>query len=94
MYYELTINATEPETEIWLVDENGHPVQKGTGSLSTHVLGGKYFIEFGLGSGRCCLINLNKETIITQALLEASGTYPRPTIRFPGDEGYIEYDFP
>ena len=93
MYYELTINAAEPETEIWLIDENGHPVQKGIGTLSTHVLGGTYFIAFGLKARRCCSISLDTSVLTSQAELEASGTCPRPTVRFPGDEGYVEYHF-
>ena len=70
MYYELTINAAEPETEIWLIDENGHPVQKGIGTLSTHVLGGTYFIAFGLKARRCCSISLDTSVLTSQAELE------------------------
>ena len=94
MYYELTINATNAETDIWLVDENGHLVQKAIGSLSLHVLGGSYFVVFGLHSTACCSINLSKSVVLSQAELEILGTRPKPAIKFPGDEGYIEYDVP
>jgi hypothetical protein len=94
MYYELIVNATDAESDIWLVDENGHPVQKATGTLNTRVLSGKYFIEFWLESKRCYSIELEKNIVVSQLQLESLGTCSRPTVRFPGDKSYVENDIP
>ena len=94
MYYELTIEATRTETDIWLVDENGHHVQNGTGTLNSSVLGGRYFVVFGLDSDRCCPIDLDGCFEFSQVELEGLGMCSKPTIRFPGDIGYVEYDTP
>jgi hypothetical protein len=50
IYRNLVIEASSPETEIWLGDDEGHLVQKETGALDTHVLEGHYTVEFGLGT--------------------------------------------
>jgi len=92
MYHELTIDATSSETQILLIDPNGHPAEQGTGSISTSVPAGSYYVAFGLRSGRCCAIQVDKDLRISQAELEASGTCSRPPVRFPGDDDYVEYD--
>ena len=50
VYYEVTIVAASPTTEIWLGDDDGHFVQKEIGTLRTSLLPGYYTVEFGLGS--------------------------------------------
>lgn len=50
IYRTLVIEASSPDTDIWLGDDEGHLVQKDTGTLNTHVLDGHYTVEFGLGT--------------------------------------------
>lgn len=76
------------------MDENGHPVEKGIGCLKTSVLKGSYFVVFGLNSIRCCPLELDENVELSQADLESTGMIPKPTVRFPGDEGYVEYAIP
>ena len=40
VYFDLTIVAASPATDIWLGDDNGHLVQKETGTLETSLLAG------------------------------------------------------
>jgi hypothetical protein len=75
-YYRLTITATDPNTDIWLVDNLGHLVQKGTGMLDTSLLPGDYAVEFGLGTSMYP-IHLENDTCVTQAALGAGPTCPR-----------------
>ena len=45
VYYELTIVAASPTTEIWLGDDDGHFVQKEIGTLRTSLLPGYYTVD-------------------------------------------------
>ncbi|MDA0821844.1 MAG: hypothetical protein O3C28_05400 [Proteobacteria bacterium] len=94
MYTKLVVESSDADTDIWLVDENGHPVQQAIGSLESHVLCGKYYVTFGLRSKQCCPINLSEEIAYTQAELERLGMCAVPKVLFPEDEGYVEYDIP
>jgi hypothetical protein len=49
-YYRLVIVANEPAVEIWLGDDEGYHVEKGSGTLETCLLPGNYTVEFGLGN--------------------------------------------
>lgn len=94
MYTKLVVESSDANTDIWLVDENGHPVQKAIGTLETHVLRGKYYITFGLRSKQCCSINLVENVAYTQSELEKIGTCAIPKVLFSEDENYVEYDIP
>jgi len=76
-YYDLVIIAGSPTTEIWLGDEDGHFVQKETGTLHTSLLAGCYKVEFGLGSPPYP-IHLEKAHRYTQEELAAGPTCSRP----------------
>lgn len=64
------VNATEPKTDIWLVDDHWHPVQKASGTLKTSVLAGRYFIEIG-AAGPAYAVELTSDKRLTQQELEA-----------------------
>jgi hypothetical protein len=81
-YYDLTIVAASPTTDIWLGDDDGHLVQKETGTLATSLLPGDYTVEFGLGS-TAYPIRLTKSSRYTQQELAAGPTCPRPVPRLP-----------
>ena len=49
-YKRLLIIARDPATEIWVGDDEGHFVQKEVGRMDTHLLFGRYTVEFGLGA--------------------------------------------
>jgi hypothetical protein len=80
VYYDLVIVATSKTTDIWLVDDGGHLVQKEIGTLRTSLLPGFYTVEFGLGNPTYP-IHLTKARRDTQAGLTAGGPCPRPKIR-------------
>ena len=69
-YYELEIEAESPATEIWLGDDEGHFVQKETGSLTTSLLPGLYVVEFGLGAPQY-EVNLAVDSRYTETELKA-----------------------
>lgn len=76
VYHGLVIMATCPETEMWLGDDRGHFVQKGTGTLRTSLLPGNYTVEFGLGTTPYPIC-LAAESRYTQAELAAGPTCAR-----------------
>lgn len=82
LYYELVIIAASPATEIWLGDDDGHFVQKETGTLRTSLLPGHYTVEFGLGFPPYP-IYLVKASRYTQAELAAGPTCSRPIPKLP-----------
>jgi len=82
VYWDLMIVAASPSTEIWLGDNDGHLVQKETGSLKTSLLPGDYTVEFGLGT-TTYPIHLAKSSRYTQEELAAGPTCSRPIPRFP-----------
>jgi len=43
----LTVQTSSPESEITLVDEQGHFILKGTGEIHTSLLPGKIYIQIG-----------------------------------------------
>jgi hypothetical protein len=71
--HRLTVQASEPATEIWLIDINGHLVQTETGSLDTHLLCGDYAVEFGLGTTQYP-IYLQTDSTFTEAELKQGPT--------------------
>jgi hypothetical protein len=77
VYYNLTIVAASPATEIWLGDDGGHLVQKEIGTLETSLLPGDYTVEFGLGTSPNP-IHLAKSSRYTQAELAAGPSCSRP----------------
>jgi len=77
VYYELVVEAIRKTTEIWLGDDDGHFVQKGTGVLETSLSPGNYTVEFGLGSP-CYPIDLTGPRRYAQSELEAGPNCPRP----------------
>ena len=81
IYYELTIVASSPSTDIWLGDDDGHLVQKETGTLETGVLPGDYTVEFGLGT-TTYPIRLVKPSRYTQQELAAGPSCARPIPKF------------
>jgi len=77
VYYDLVIVAASPTTDIWLGDDDGHLVQKETGTLETSLLPGDYTVEFGLGTTPYP-IHLATSSRYTQAELAAGQTCSRP----------------
>lgn len=80
VYFDLTIIAASPSTEIWLGDGDGHLVQKETGTLDTSLLPGDYTVEFGLGT-TTYPIHLAKSSRYTQEELVVGPTCSRPIPR-------------
>jgi hypothetical protein len=74
------IVATSKTTDIWLVDDGGHLVQKEIGTLRTSHLPGLYTVEFGLGNPTYP-ISLTKARRYTQADLASGPTCPRPKVK-------------
>ena len=81
MYYDLTVIASSPATDIWLGDDEGHLVQKEVGTLKTSLLPGNYTVEFGLGTSTYP-IHLMKSSRYTQRQLAAGPTCSRPVPKF------------
>ena len=81
VYYGLTIVASSQATDIWVGDNDGHLVQKETGTLKTSLLPGNYTVEFGLGTATYP-IRLAKSSRYTQQELAAGPTCSRPIPRF------------
>ena len=81
VYFDLMIIAALPSTEIWLGDDDGHLVQKETGTLDTSLLPGDYTVEFGLGT-TTYPIHLEKSSRFTQEELAAGPTCSRPIPKF------------
>lgn len=77
VYHQLVISASNPETEIWLGDDDGHFVQKAVGELRTSLMPGDYTVEFGLGT-QTYPVSLSGPARYTQAHLVAGPTCPRP----------------
>ncbi|MEO8585033.1 MAG: hypothetical protein ABI584_02630 [Acidobacteriota bacterium] len=85
-YFKLVIVASAPDTEIWLIDDGGHPVQKASGELNTDLLLGDYVVEFGLGT-QTYPVPLHRSRRLTQARLEAGPTCPKPIIKLDAGPG-------
>ena len=78
VYFELIVDASDDDTDIWLGDDSGHFVQKGVGLLCTNLLPGNYTVEFGLGTN-CYPVKLVQDMKLTQTKLMVGPTCPRPT---------------
>jgi hypothetical protein len=87
-YYRLDVTGSHPKTDIWLVDDQWHLVQKATGVLRTSVLTGRYFIEFGPArrDGVAHPIELTGDLRRTQQELEADKNCPRQPPQFIEEE--------
>ncbi len=81
-YYDLVIVAASPDTEIWLGDDEGHFVQKETGTLASSLLPGMYIVEFGLGTPQYA-IDLAADSHYTERKLTAGASLPRRIPQFP-----------
>ena len=81
-YYGLVIVAESPDTEIWLGDDEGHFVQKETGTLSSSLLPGMYIVAFGLGTPQYD-IDLSANSHYTERKLTAGESTPRRIPQFP-----------
>jgi hypothetical protein len=77
VYHQLIIRADNPNTEIWLGDDQGYFVQKENGMLDTSLLRGNYTVEFGLGTATYP-IALSADTMFRQAELAKGPTIARP----------------
>lgn len=82
IYHRLVIEATEPETEIWLAGDEGFLVQKEIGTLDSHLLPGTYTVEFGLGAPPY-EIRLAGGARLTEKELTAGPTCPRRVPELP-----------
>ena len=80
--YDLVIVAESPDTEIWLGDDEGHFVQKETGTLSSSLLPGRYIVEFGLGAPQYA-IDLSAASHYTERQVTARESIPRRMPKFP-----------
>ena len=77
VYRKLVIVASFPTTDIWLGDDEGHFLQKETGTLETSVMEGQYTVEFGLGT-LTYPIHLSEDARYTEAQLREGPTCHRP----------------
>jgi hypothetical protein len=77
--YHRLIVAADPQTVIWLVDDDWHPVQKAVGTLDTNVLHGRYYIELGPTgpAGVAYPIELFSDLHLTQKALESEPAFER-----------------
>ena len=83
VYRRLVIVATSHKTDIWLADDQGHLVQKETGTLDTSVETGRYTVEFGLGN-ITYPIHLTRNTSYTEVRLKCGASCPRPALVLGG----------
>ena len=81
-YYNLVIVAESLDTAIWLGDNEGHFVQKATGTLSTGLLPGTYVVEFGLGTPQY-EVDLASHSHYTEAEWRASPPSARRVSKLP-----------
>ena len=81
-YFEVVIVATSPATDIWLGDDEGHLVDKGTGTLKTSILPGHYTVEFGLGT-TTFPIHVTQNVRRVQEEITAGPSCPRPIPDIP-----------
>jgi len=82
-YFDLTIAATSPTTDIWLSDTDGHLVQQEDGELCTSLLPGEYVVEFELGA-TTYPVSLYEPTELTEAEITSGPSCPRPRVRLYG----------
>lgn len=83
VYRHLIVIASSPKTDIWLADDQGHLVQKETGTLDTVVETGHYTVEFGLGN-ITYPIRLNRNRRYTETRLKCGPSCPRPALIIGG----------
>jgi aminopeptidase C len=79
-YRNLVIEATSPDTNIWLGDDEGYLVQKEVGILDTDLLEGHYTVEFGLGT-TTYPIHLTDDVRYTEEQVNKGPGCPRPVPR-------------
>jgi hypothetical protein len=79
-YLGLVIEAEKPGGPIWLGDEDGHFVQKAVGVLDTHLLPGRYVVEFALG-GAAYTVTLNSPLHLSEQEIRLGQPCPRPKVR-------------
>lgn len=84
-YFDLTIEASSQDTDIWLAGDDGHLVQKETGVLRTSVLPGQYVVDFKLG-GQTYPISLDQNLRFTESQIRAGPTCPRPEVVLLDDD--------
>jgi len=63
IYHHLRAIAKSPKTDIWVSDEGGNLVQKEIGKMTTFLIPGTYFVEFGLGNPKTRIDLSQKVTI-------------------------------
>lgn len=78
-YFQLTIQADTPTTDIWLGDDSGFLVKKANGFLVIGLIPGNYMVEFVLG-GISYPITLKADAHLSQASLELGPTCLRPAV--------------
>ena len=83
-YLSLVIEADTREGQIWLGDDEGHFVQKAVGVLDTHLLPGRYVVEFALGGATYPVI-LNSPLHLSENEIRSGQSCPRPKVRFADD---------
>jgi len=79
-YFDLTILAASPQTEIWLSDTDGHLVQMEVGELRTGLLAGEYVVEFELGT-TTYPVSLYDNTELMESEITSGPSCPRPEVR-------------
>ena len=82
-YRRLVIEAETREGQIWLGDDAGHFVQKAVGVLDTHLLPGRYVVEFVLG-GPTYPVTLVSRLHLSEQQIRSGPSCPRPTVRLIG----------
>jgi len=82
-YIDLTIAATSPTTDMWLLDTDGHLVQQEAGELRTSLLPGEYVVEFKLGT-TTYPVSLHKPAELNESEITSGSSCPRPRVRFQG----------
>ncbi len=65
-YKKLKITATDPNMDIYLSDEDGALVQHEKGIMNTSIMGGTYYISFGLHDPNKREIDLNEDMEVRQ----------------------------
>lgn len=80
-YHCLVIEASSPDTEIWLGDDNGYFVQKSVNILDTRLLPGNYVVEFKPG-GTTYSIRLDEPRLLTEKQIKSGSSCPRRVVKF------------
>ena len=88
IHFSLIVTATDKNTDIWLVDENGYPVQKSTDTLATSVCAGTYLLTIRPKLTWLFENYASKTFSVHPARTRSTSRYSTAKVLFPSDGSY------